>query len=89
MQRDEDIGTIWPNFIPGQPNSSKTAKDNYGKVDVKLSSCEEQGTRPSMEDSMIKAIPLGLLNEKEQFRYHLFGVLDGHGGASRFYVQNN
>ena len=83
LQRDEDIGTIWPNFIPGQPNSSKTAKDNYGKVDVKLSSCEEQGTRPSMEDSMIKAIPLGLLNEKgNNSRYHLFGVLDGHGGAS-------
>eukprot|EP00943_MAST-04B_sp_MAST-4B-sp1_P009896 g9896.t1 len=85
--RDEDLGSLWPNFIPGQPYSTKHTNEDYGKVNVKLSFFEEQGTRPSMEDAMIRAVPLGLEsrnsnNNNSDSRYCLFGVLDGHGGAS-------
>ena len=84
---DSHIGSIWPSFVPGQPNSSKNSSTNYGEFDAAFFSFEAQGSRPTMEDAILHAIPMKSAkcdnsSSASKPKYHLLGILDGHGGAS-------
>lgn len=60
------------NTIAEGPNTNKLIND-YSNDQLRYGSCEMQGWRKTMEDSII-ALPL---YEKHM---SLFGILDGHGG---------
>ena len=85
--QDPHIGSIWPSFVPGQPNSSKNPPTNYGEFNTAFFSFEAQGSRPTMEDAILHAVPMTLAKGNQSSsasnpKYHLLGILDGHGGAS-------